>query len=329
VVHVQAVAPVVHQQVVAVQPMQAVAHPVMQDVKVTEYQPVKRTISKPVMTTEWVDQPVTVMRPVTEQRTVNVASVDYQTVTEYKTVKKDVGYWVTKNVPTGKVNAWQYDNRPNVAGYMNRASYNVRTAFQPQYTAQRSYQPQTMTCTIPCQRRVAVPGMKQVTYNTTRMVPQTTTQKVAVNRMTYQTAEVTVMAPVQVVRTMQVGTQMAYHPMGSAAATAARPAGAGTASLTPVADPNSSAAKPKPTRTTNADDNNDGMNSNEINNNTRGAIDNNDPNSPRVSELTVPVKKISNPSVVRVSQWVARTPSSTNPQPGGKSAAIAIADSTR
>jgi hypothetical protein len=118
-------------QTVAVQQLQPVIHPVMQQVAVTEYHPVKQTVSKPVVRTEYVDQTVTEMRPITEQKTVNVQTVEYQNVTEHKQVQKQTGYWVTKNCPTGKIPSWQYDNRPNVAGAMNRASYEMRNAFTP------------------------------------------------------------------------------------------------------------------------------------------------------------------------------------------------------
>lgn len=329
VVHVQAVAPVQHT-VVAVQQLRPVVQPVMQDVAVTEYQPVKRTVSKPVVTTEYVDQAVTVMTPVTETRTANVPTVDYQTVTEYRTVQKQVGYWATKTTPTGKVNPWQYDNRPNMAGAMNRAGYTMRTAFTPTNRATRTFVPQTMTCQVPYCRKVAVPGMKQVTYNTTRMQPTQTMRKVAVNKVSYQTAEVTVMAPVQTVKTMQVGTRVSYQPAGStgtAIGSAPSTGGGGTA-LSPTPDPNSSQARPRT-----ADPSN-GLDPNAINR-SGASLETYDALGNRVSQVTEqPVKTFSAqaasaPSVVRVSQWVARTPSSSSPQPGGKSAAIAIADSTR
>lgn len=321
VVHVQAVAPVTHT-VVAVQQLRPMVQPVMQDVQVTEYHPVKRTVSKPVVTTEYVDQTVTEMRPVSELRTVNVPTTDYQTVTEYRTVKRDVGYWATKNVPTGRVNAWQYDNRPNMAGAMNRASYNMRNAFTPQYQQARQYIPQTMTCTVPYCKKVAVPGMKQVTYNVQSMQPTQTVRKVAVNKVTYQTAEVTVMAPVQVTKTMQVGTRVSYHPAGTTAVGSAPSStnGPGTA-LNPTPDPNQKV----PARTAAP---NGGLDSNEFNNK-RSSLDTNDTFGQRVSDVAEPVKATSAPSVVRVSLWVARTPSPSNPQPSGKSAAISIADTAR
>ncbi len=322
VVHVQAVAPVT-QTVVAVQQMQPVHQAIMQDVPVTEYRPVKRTVSKPVYTTDYVDQAVTEMRPVSELRTVNVPTVDYQTVTEYKTVKKNVGYWVTKNIPNTRVAPWQYDNRPNALGAMNRAGYTMRTAFTPPHQQVRQYVPQTMTCTVPCSRKVAVPGMKQVTYNISRMQPTQTTRKVAVNRVTYQTAEVTVMAPVQVVKTMQVGTRVSYAPLGSTAIGSV-PGSGGTA-LKPTPDTNNSAAQPRPTQTATPNSDLD-----------PGAFDKRsssietyDSYGQRLSDTSETFKKTSVPSVVRVSQWVARTPSPSVPQPGGKSAAISIADTAR
>lgn len=314
--HIDQPAQVVHVQAVAVQPMQQVHQPIMQNVQVTEMQAVKRTVSKPVMQTEYVDQAVTEMRPVSELRTVNVASVDYHTVTEYRTVKKNVGYWVTKNVPTNRMAAWQYDNRPNALGAINRASYNVQTAFTPAYRQVREYVPQTMTCTIPCQKKVAVPSMKQVTYNVSTMQPFQTTRKVAVNKVVYQSAEVTVMAPIQTVKTMQVGTRITHVPLGSV------PGAPGTA-LKPTPDANSSA----PSRTATPSNS---LDPNQINN--RGAfVEPLEPVAPRLSDASETIKQFSAPSVVRVSQWVAHNPvaAPANPQPGGKSAAISIADSAR
>lgn len=332
VVHVQAVAPVA--QVVAVQQLQPVVQHVMQHVQVTEMQPVKRTVQKPVVTTEYVDQLVTEMRPVSELKTVNVPTVDYQTVTEYRTVKRDVGYWATKNVATARVNPWQYDNRPNVAGAMNRASYNMRNAFTPQYQQVRQYMPQTMTCQVPYCKKVAVPGMKQVTYNVSRMQPTQTTRKVAVNKVSYQTAEVTVMAPVQVVKTVHVGSRVSYAPAGTTAtALGITPANGGNTALAPTPDANSKAA-PR------AADSNKELDPDKINDKRRSSLETYDALGNRISEAapahlnpsaSQPAKTFSAPSVVRVSQWVARTSSSSpsNPQPSGKSTAISIADSAR
>ena len=341
VVHVQAVAPV-QQQVVAVQQLQAVHHPIMQTVQATEYRPVKQTVQRPVTTTEWVDQAVTVMSPVSEMKTVNVPTTDYQTITEYKTVKKNVGYWVTKNVPTNRMAAYQYDNRPNAMGAINRASYNMRAAFTPPFQQQRTYVPQTMTCTIPCKRQVAVPGMKQVSYNVTTMQPTQTTRKVAVSKVTYQTAEVTVMQPFQVTKTVQVGTKVAYVAPSAISTTASASSnncnsttsGASTA-LSPTPDPNSSSAvKPRTERT--ADQKGGGLNPDNFNDNRGSSLEQYDPASNRVGDASAAPKKFvatskpeSTPSATRTTTWVARNQNSSKPQPSGKSQAISIADSTR
>lgn len=313
-------------QTVAVQPLQPVIHPVMQDVAVTEYQQVKQTVNRPVVKTEWVDQAVTEMVPVTEQRTANVPTVDYQNVTEYKQVQKQAGYWVTKNCPTGKVPSWQYDNRQNLAGFMNRASYDMRTAFTPYYRQQREFVPQTMTCTVPYTKQVAVPGMKQVTYNVTRMQPTQTSRKVAMNKVVYEPTEITVMKPVQVVKTMQVGTRVSYAPISGGTAVGSAPStnGAPAVGLQPTPDSRASGKRaPRTTEKPDLDDTDTGarrsgtlMNPSESHGN-------------QLTESTVPARKFSAPSVVRVNQWVARTPASTIPQPGAKSTAFSIADITR
>ena len=312
-------------QTVAVQRLQQVVQPVIQDVAVTEYHPVKQTVSKPVVRTEYVDQAVTEMRPVTEQKVVNVATVDYQNVTEYKQVQKQVGYWVTKNCPTGKVPSWQYDNRPNAAGFMNRASYDMRNAFTPMYRQTREFVPQTMTCTVPYSKQVAVPGMKQVTYNVTRLEPTQTTRKVAVNKVVYEPTEITVMKPVQVVKQMHVGTRVSYAPIGGTAiGSAPSTNGAPAVGLQPT--PDQKASRPKAPRS--AEKSND-LDADEINKRTGASMRSSDPTPVQLSESTVSARKVSTPSVVRVNQWVARTPASRIPQSGGKSAAISIADSTR
>lgn len=314
-------------QTVAVQQLQPVIQPVMQDVAVTEYHPVKQTVNRPVVKTEWVDQAVTEMVPVTEQRTANVATVDYQNVTEYKQVQKQAGYWVTKNCPTGKVPSWQYDNRQNFAGMMNRAGYEMRTAFTPMYRQQREFVPQTMTCTIPYSKQVAVPGMKQVTYNVTRMQPTQTSRKVAVNKVVYEPTEITVMKPVQVVKTMQTGTRVSYAPIGSGTAIGSAPStnGAPAVGLQPTPDAKASRkAAPRSAEKPDLDDT-DNVNRRPG----TSSINHPDPHGTQLTESTVPARKFSAPSVVRVNQWVARTPASSNPQPGGKSAAISIADITR
>ncbi|MEK6257469.1 MAG: hypothetical protein AABP62_02520 [Planctomycetota bacterium] len=329
-------------QTVRIEPLQPIVHPVYDTVQVTEYQPVRQKVQKPIVETKWVEQAVTEMRPVTQQRTVNVPTVDYQSVTEYKKVQKQVGYWVTKNEATGKVDPCLYDNRPGMAGWVNRTGYQMRTAFTPQTKTTRQFIPQTMTCTVPCTKKVAVQGMKQVTYNVTSMVPQQTTRKVAVSSVRYVEEEVTAMKAVSVAKTMQVGTRISYAPIGSGAG------GGGVASgLQPTPDNKASARNfdGTPKRTASGDKPLDEFSPNlepESFNQRNGVvpkkisyptpIEEQPVDQGRMTETTVPARdsaptrpSLSTPSVVRVSQWVARTPLPSNSQPTGKAATMSLA----
>ena len=315
--------------------MQQVIHPVYDTVHVTEMQPTKIKVQRPVSETKWVDQAVTEMRQVVEQRTVNVPTVDQQTITEYKQVQKQVGYYATKTEATGKVASCQYDNRPGVVGWMNRTGYDIRNAFVPTTKVSRTFVPQTMTCTVPCKRTVAVPGMKQVTYNVTSMVPQQTTRKVAVNTVRYEEVEITAMKPVTTARTMQVGTRVSYAPVGTTpggGVTASGPSTGGPTALSPTPDPATSSAR-RPTTDRTANGAAEPVDPNSFNNQPTG------PNrrtsyqpSPErevdrgeVTDTVIPSRPaLKTPSVVRVSQWVART----SPTPD-KSTTIAIADNVR
>lgn len=306
-VHVQAmaIAPV---QTVRVQALQPVVHPVYDTVHVTEFQAVKQKVQKPVVETKWVDQAVTEMRPVTTQRTVNVPTVDYHTVTEYKQVQKQVGYWATKTEAVNKVAACQYDNRPGIVGWMNRTGHEIRNAVTPNSKVSRTFVPQTMTCTVPCQKRVAVQGMKQVTYNVTAMVPQQTSRKVAVNTVRYVEEEITAMKPVTVARTMQVGTRVSYAPIGGGT-TASNPGNGGPTALTPTPDTNSSARRPSNDRTADESLQPDNFKSNGKKISYPVYEQERDSDRGQVTESVVPTRpSISAPPVIRVSQWVARTP---------------------
>src|SRR6185503_17235258 len=143
----------------------------------------------------------------------------------------------------------QYDNRPGIVGSMNRMSNDIRNAFTPNSKVTRQFVPQTMTCTVPCTKKVAVQGMKQVTYNVTSMVPQQTTRKVAISSVRYVEEEITAMKPVTVARTMQVGTRVSYAPLGSGGQTATGPSNGGAIGLTPTPDTSSSARRPTNDRT--------------------------------------------------------------------------------
>lgn len=331
-------------QAIRVEPLQPVVHPVYDTVQVTEYQPVRQKVQKPVYETKYVEQAVTEMRPVTQQRTVNVPTVDYQSVTEYKKVQKQVGYRGTKNEATGKISPCQYDNRPTMLGAMNRAGYQARTAFTPQTKATRQFIPQTMTCTVPCTKKVAVQGMKQVTYNVTSMVPQQTTRKVAVNSVRYVEEEITAMKAVTVAKTMQVGTRISYAPVGSGAGGAG---GAGVATgLQPTADPRASAKNLEgtPKRTADGskiDEFSPGLAPDDFNGRNGGnpkkisyptPLEQDPVDHGHLTETTVPARlaapvrsTFNAPSVVRVSQWVARTPLPATPSTPGNPGAMSLA----
>ncbi len=324
---------------VRVQPMQQVIHPVYDTVHVTEMQPTKIKVQRPVSETKWVDQAVTEMRPVVQQRTVNVPTVDHQTITEYKQVQKQVGYYATKTESTGKVASCQYDNRPGVVGWMNRTGYDIRNAFVPNTKVSRTFVPQTMTCTVPCKRTVAVPGMKQVTYNVTSMVAQQTTRKVAVNTVRYEEVEITAMKPVTTARTMQVGTRVSYAPIGTTpggGVTASGPANSGPTALSPTPDPTTSSAR-RPTTDRTANGAAEPIDPNSFNTQPTGPnrrtsyqpLPVRDSDRGEVTDTVIPSRPaLKTPSVVRVSQWVARTSGPSSPTPD-KSTAIAIADNVR
>jgi len=198
-----AAAPVCQQTAMVVQPC-------YQQVPVTEYQQVKQTVSRPVVETKYVDQEVTEYVPVTETKTASMPVTQYVPVTEYQTVMQDRSYYQTRYTPNCKVSPCQYDPRPGLLGWLNRTGYNIRSAFTPKYTAHRQYVQNVVAQQVPVTRQVAQQGTRQVNYQVTRMVPRTTTRKVAVNEVKYVQEEVTAMRPVTVMRTVPVGTSVAF-----------------------------------------------------------------------------------------------------------------------
>ena len=207
-------------------------------VPVTEYRPVQQTVMKPVVETKYVDQQVTAYRQVLEPRTVDVPYTSYQNVTECQQVQKDMGRWVTQRQCIPKVAPCEYDNRPNLMGWMNRTGYSMRMAFTPQYRTTRHYVPNVVTQNVPVTRQVAVQQTRKVTYNVARMVPYTTTRKVAVNSTRYVKTTVTAMKPVTVMRSIPT-TRTAYvYPSSDGF-------GGTTTALLPSADPYMSAGAPQ------------------------------------------------------------------------------------
>jgi hypothetical protein len=189
---------------------QPVTETVSRQVPVTEYRQTRQTVRKPVVETAYVDQPITEYRQVVEQKTASVPTVTYQDVTECQTVQRNCGQWITTWHQNQKVSPCQYDNRPGLAGEMNRMGFAMRQAFVPSTYARREYQSQVIAQQIPVTRRVAVQGTKQVTYNVARLVPQQTTKRVAINTVKYVDEEVVSMQPVTVMKTVTT-TQTAFR----------------------------------------------------------------------------------------------------------------------
>lgn len=191
-------------------PVQVTVQQCYQTVPVTEYRPVKQTVKRPVIETKYVDRQVTVYRQVTENKVVDVPVVNYQNVTEYRTSQRDRGRWVTQYHQRPQISPWQYDPRPNLWGWLNRSGYAVRTALAPRYATSRYYVPNVETKMIPVTRTVAVHETRKMTYQVTRLVPQTITRKVAVNTVRYVDQEITTMRPVTVMRAVPIGSRVSY-----------------------------------------------------------------------------------------------------------------------
>lgn len=189
---------------------QPVTQTCYQTVPVTEYREVRQTVRRPVIETQYVERPVTEYRPVVETRTATVPTVQYQEVTECQTQYRDRGQWITRYQPIPRMSPCEYDDRPGIVGAVNRAGYSIRTAFTPPYRTTREYHPNVVAQAVPVTRRVAIQGSRQVTYNVTRYVPQTTTRKMAVNTVRYVDEEVVAMQPVTVMKTLPIGTRTAY-----------------------------------------------------------------------------------------------------------------------
>jgi hypothetical protein len=232
-------------QTVCAPPVQPVMQTVYRDVPVTEFQPVRQTVKRQSFETQMVSQAVTEYRPITETRVVEVPSVSYQNVTECQSVVRNMGFWRTQYQPVAKMAPCAYDSRPGFAGWMNRTGFEIASAFQPNYRTSREYVPQTMVQAVPVTRQVAVQSTRQVAYNVTRMEPYQTTRQVAVSVPKWEDAEVTVMKPVTVVKSMAVGTQISYVPVGSSAATAT--------AIRPQSDPLNTVRGPTPRRTADGD----------------------------------------------------------------------------
>ncbi len=199
--------------------LQPVTQTYYQTMPVTEYRQVVQTVRRSVIETKYVDQPITEYRPVTETKTVEMPTVSYQTVTNYRTIQRPAGQWVTRFYQTSRISPCQYDSRPDIFGLINRTAYALRQAFTPSVIASREYVGGVITQQVPVTQSVAIPGTRRVSYNVTRLVPQTSTRKVAVNSVRYVDQQVTMLQPVTVMRNIPVGTRTvySYSPYGAGA----------------------------------------------------------------------------------------------------------------
>lgn len=323
-------APVV--QAVCAPPVQPVMQTVYREVPVVEHVAVKQTVKKPIVETAYVDQPVTEYRQVSEVRTVDVPTVSYQDVQECQTVTKNMGYWRTQYVPNLKASPCDYNNTPGFTGWMQRQSVEMRNAFTPAYTAKREYVPQTVVQAVPVTRRVAIPGTKQVSYNVSSMVPYQTTRKVAVATTKWVDEEVTVMKPQTVMKTMAVGRQISYLPVGSGTQTAMQPQADPIGGLTPTSTRSAQGLdkleKANPDRKVNAIDPLPPQQRSKLvptvlpKNYERGFALN-----VELGEPSTDLKTFTVPTAARFNQWIARTPKA--PTPTSVPSAISVADTVR
>ena len=205
----------------------------------TEYRECRQTVQRPVVETNYVDQPVTEYRQVVENKTAEVPTCTYQNVTEMRTVQRDCGHWVTQCYQRPQMTPCQYDNRPDLFGFINRTGYSLRMAFTPQSWSERVYVPNVVAQQVPVTRQVAVRGTQTISYQVAKVVPICTTRKVAVNTVRMVSQEIVTQRPVTVFKTV---------PMGSSLSTGRPRAAARRRPLPPCSrrtTPTTTAIKPK------------------------------------------------------------------------------------
>jgi hypothetical protein len=208
-----------------------------QTVPVTEYRECRQTVQRPIIETKYVEQPVTEYRQVVENKTAEVPTCTYQNVTEMRTVQRDCGQWVTQCYQRPQITACQYDSRPDLFGFINRAGYSLRMAFTPQTWTERIYVPNVVAEQVPVTRQVAVRGTQTINYQVAKVVPICTTRKVAVNTVRMVSQEIVTQRPVTVFKTVPIGSSLA---LGAPA-----PAPSTTTALQPTNDSERIAIKPK------------------------------------------------------------------------------------
>jgi hypothetical protein len=150
------------------------------------------------------------MRQVMETKTCDVQSVSYQTVAECKQVCVNKGFWQTTMQPVPKMAPCQYDQRPTLLGELNRLGYYTRMAFTPDFIPRRDYVPNVQMVNVQQNRVVAVPTVRQVTYNVARMEAVQETRKVAKLETIMEDRTYTAMEPFTTTQRMAVGTTYQY-----------------------------------------------------------------------------------------------------------------------
>jgi len=305
-----------------------VIQPCYQTVPVTEFRQVRQVVQRPVVETKYVEQPVTEYHPVTEARTAEIPTVTYQTVTECQACTRNMGYWQTRYQCNPKISPCAYDPRPGLMGWMNRTGYSIRQAFTPAVVARREYVPNYVTTMVPVTRQVAVPGVQQVTYNVTRMVATQTTRKVAVNTVRYVSEEIVTNQPVTVMRTVPIGSTIAYLPFGAT-----------STALLPKSDPISNAKSASPSRSADAR-NNQYEEGKFQRSNERDVDDAFQGEGDKGTMITIPPRKdavstvsprpFTVPTAVRVSRWAPRGErASSHNGPSLTGPGISVADNQR
>lgn len=212
----------------------------LQTVPVTEYREVRQTVQRPVVETTYVDQPVTEYRQVVESKTAEIPTVTYQNVTEMRTVQRDCGHWVSQYHERPMISPCQYDSRPDLFGSLNRAGYSLRMAFTPRFSVERLYVPNVVVEQVPVSRQVAVRGTQTVNYQVAKMIPVTTSRKVAVNTVKMVAQEIVTQRPVVVYKTVPMGSSLAFGVPAAAPTT--------TTALQPTADGERIAIQPRDSR---------------------------------------------------------------------------------
>jgi hypothetical protein len=218
-----------------------------QTVPVTEYRECRQTVQRPIIETKYVEQPVTEYRQVVENKTAEVPTCTYQNVTEMRTIQRDCGHWVTQCYQRPQITPCQYDSRPDLLGFLNRTGYSLRMAFTPQSWTERIYVPNVVAEQVPVVRQVAVRGTQTINYQVAKVVPVTTTRKVAVNTVRMVSQEIVTQRPVTVFKTVPMGSSLALGvPAGPTTTTALQP----TNDATPIAiKPKNSGTSTTPERT--------------------------------------------------------------------------------